>query len=369
MATPALFVAFGQRRLEVLCGAGFEAVCQQAEAALSLHPESYELYDQCGKVGSDNFDRALASSRGVCLLELREKPEWKKMREMEVQIQKLMERTSPDALHAAQLQAKQMEENVLKHVDLAIEKLKEEFGEKLDKTTLSDLSDSNSTMSRLANLETELAELVVNSSADFGHVESGLVTAQKELESLRGFTADQLQSMEKRMESMESFQKCCEHQLTQSYELPMVPMPDGVDLKELAEKIFAIETDLNEHAITASAMNGHLESAVATAKQELESLRACMSNQLKFVDARIDAMESVEQEFKPSSDVKLGAAWSDGFKSYDLRGLTPLGPSPPPGPGMLGKMAHSLASAQSAPSLKRYALPVSKSLPQLPPIS
>lgn len=251
MATPALFVAFGQRRLEVLCGAGFEAVCQQAEAALSLHPESYELYDQCGKVGSDNFDRALASSRGVCLLELREKPEWKKMREMEVQIQKLMERTSPDALHAAQLQAKQMEENVLKHVDLAIEKLKEEFGEKLDKTTLSDLSDSNSTMSRLANLETELAELVVNSSADFGHVESGLVTAQKELESLRGFTADQLQSMEKRMESMESFQKCCEHQLTQSYELPMVPMPDGVDLKELAEKIFAIETDLNEHAITA----------------------------------------------------------------------------------------------------------------------
>ena len=104
------------------------------------------------------------------------------------------------------------------------------------------LSDSDSTVSRLGHLETELAELSVNVSADLGHVECGLLTAQKDLELLRSFVADQLQTVDRRLER-------------------------GDGSGELLEKISAVEVDLNEHTILTSAMNGHLEGAVATAKQ------------------------------------------------------------------------------------------------------
>ena len=338
MATPVLFLAFGHRRLEVLSAAGFDSVCHQAEAALALHPQSYDLYDTCGKVDADSFDRTLASSRGLCVLELREKPEWQKMRQMESQIQQLLERTGEEAEKKA---AKEVERQVAAHVDAAMEKLKAELGA----PKLEALADGTSLLSRVASLETEMAELSIDSSADLGHVQHGLLTAQEEMQGLRSFTADQLTTLEenlseisKAMESMEEMR------------MKMTKMTCSVD--ELSEKVAAMEIDLNEQAITASALNGHLESGVATAKQELETLRHCMVDQLNFVTKETERSEGKVRFQTLSSMSPIQGTWSDGFKSHEL-GIQPV----------LGK---TLWHSASAPLLKRERL--SKSLPQLPPL-
>ena len=129
------------------------------------------------------------------------------------------------------------------------------------------LADGTSLLSRVATLETEMAELSIDSSADLGHVQHGLLTAQEEMQGLRSFTADQLTTLEenlseisKAMESMEEMR------------MKMTKMTCSVD--ELSEKVAAMEIDLNEQAITASALNGHLESGVATAKQDALSTSA-----------------------------------------------------------------------------------------------
>lgn len=129
------------------------------------------------------------------------------------------------------------------------------------------LADGASLLSRVASLETEMAELSIDSSADLGHVQHGLLTAQEEMQGLRSFTADQLTTLEenlseisKAMESMEEMR------------MKMTKMTCSVD--ELSEKVAAMEIDLNEQAITASALNGHLESGVATAKQDALSTSA-----------------------------------------------------------------------------------------------
>ena len=85
-----------------------------------------------------------------------------------------------------------------------------------------------------------------------------------------------------------------------------------------------------------------------------------MSEQLKVVDKRMEAMEKESSDVKPCGPSAPSTMWSDGFKSYELRGLS--------GPFHLNKLGKTMLT-QSAPSLKRHALSASKSLPVLPPIS
>lgn len=374
MASPVLFLAYGNRRLEVLSGAGFDSVCHQAEATLSLHPQSYEIHDACGKVDADSFDRSLAS-RGLCVLELREKPEWQKMRQMEVQIQQILERSSEAEIKA------EVERQVAAHVDAAMGRLKAELRKDLDGGKMEELEDGHSLVSRVAILETELAEHVIDSSADLGRLEAGLVTAQQELQQLRSFTADQLshlehQHLEQDLE-MQNITKDISKAMKglkdmedmEGVKMKMCNMTQNVD--ELSEKMAAMEIDLNEQAITASAVNGHLESGVATAKQELESLRHCMAEQLNFVNAK---MEHFVHEERPKALGPLGPvqaiasiAWSDGFKSHELS--VPAVPAVPAVDGPLyGKMGKALwksaPALTSLTTLKR----ASKSLAQLPPL-
>ena len=150
--------------------------------------------------------------------------------------------------------------------------------------TQEELEDGNSLFSRVAILETELAEHVIDSSADLGRLEAGLVTAQQELHQLRSFTADQLshleqndQNLEQNLENMENISKDISKAMKamkamkdmEDVKMKMCNMTQSVD--ELSEKMAAMEIDLNEQAITASAVNGHLESGVATAKQDRDS--------------------------------------------------------------------------------------------------
>lgn len=76
--------------------------------ALNLHPAAYELHDHCGKVDAESFSRAVG--KGLCVLELREKPEWQRMREMQAQIELLLERTGSAAREEMQ---KELTEKVL----------------------------------------------------------------------------------------------------------------------------------------------------------------------------------------------------------------------------------------------------------------
>lgn len=378
MASPVLFLAYGNRRLEVLSGAGFDSVCHQAEATLSLHPQSYEIHDACGKVDADSFDRSLAS-RGLCVLELREKPEWQKMRQMEVQIQQILERSSEAEIKA------EVERQVAAHVDAAMGRLKAELRKDLDGGKMEELEDGTSLVSRVAVLETELAEHVIDSSADLGRLEAGLVTAQRELQELRSFTADQLshlehleqqnhQHLEQDLEKMQNITKDISKAMKglkdmedmEGVKMKMCNMTQNVD--ELSEKMAAMEIDLNEQAITASAVNGHLESGVATAKQELESLRHCMAEQLNFVNAKMEHFHEERPKAGPLGPVQAASiAWSDGFKSHELS--VPAMPAVPAVDGPLyGKMGKALwksaPALTSLTTLKR----ASKSLAQLPPL-
>lgn len=286
------------------------------------------------------------------------------MRQMEVQIQQLLERSSEAEIKA------EVERQVAARVDAAMGRLKAELRKDLDGGKMEELEDGNSLFSRVAILETELAEHVIDSSADLGRLEAGLVTAQQELHQLRSFTADQLshleqndQNLEQNLENMENISKDISKAMKamkamkdmEDVKMKMCNVTQSVD--ELSEKMAAMEIDLNEQAITASAVNGHLESGVATAKQELESLRHCMAEQLNFVNAKMEHFVQ-ERPSKALGPVPQAIAWSDGFKSHEL--------SVPAVDGTLyGKMGKALwKSAPALTTLKR----ASKSLPQLPPL-
>eukprot|EP00490_Sorites_sp_Unknown_P026920 CAMPEP_0114650200 /NCGR_PEP_ID=MMETSP0191-20121206/7516_1 /TAXON_ID=126664 /ORGANISM="Sorites sp." /LENGTH=330 /DNA_ID=CAMNT_0001863997 /DNA_START=39 /DNA_END=1031 /DNA_ORIENTATION=+ len=327
---PVLFLAYGQRRLEVLGGAGFDSVCHQAEAALSLHPQSYEIYDACGKVDADSFDRSLASSRGLCVLELREKPEWQKMRQMELQIQGLLDAKE----NQQKLLAADVEQQVAVQVEKAMQKLKAELSKDLvDKTDPKD-----SLLDRVDSLEMELSEQQIDVSADLGRLETACMTAQQEMEDLRFFAAEQLELVEKKQEKMKK----------ELEEMEGIKSKVAQSVDELSEKVAAMDLDLTEQGITHSAVNGHLESGLATAKQELDLLRQNLVEQFTFLNSKMEQLEPKKLTI-PST-----IAWSDGFKIHDLE--------PTPSSGTYGKMGQVLW--HSTPTLKR----ATKSLPQLPPL-
>ena len=106
----------------------------------------------------------------------------------------------------------------------------------------------------------------------------------QELQQLRSFTADQLshleqnhQNLEQDLEKMQNISRDISKAMKglkdmedmEGVKMKMCNMTQNVD--ELSEKMAAMEIDLNEQAITASAVNGHLESGVATAKQDRDS--------------------------------------------------------------------------------------------------
>jgi len=87
---------FGDTYVEVSSGVdgSLEALAAEVVAKLELHPDSFSIFDDCGKVGDAMalqraFDMAGDSP---CVLEVREAPVWKKMREMEAKMNVLVAR-------------------------------------------------------------------------------------------------------------------------------------------------------------------------------------------------------------------------------------------------------------------------------------
>jgi len=85
-------LVFGENGLEVPVdmGGGLEALTAEVEAKLGLHPGSFSIFDEFGKVDdSAALQRALDMA---CVLEVREAPEWQKIREMDAKINMLVAR-------------------------------------------------------------------------------------------------------------------------------------------------------------------------------------------------------------------------------------------------------------------------------------
>jgi len=351
-----LFLAYGDRRLELLTSAGYGGIRQQAEQLLSLHPEAYDLYDSHGKVEEDTFERSLACSKGLCLLQLREKPEWQKIREIEARLQKLEE---PEK-EAVPTQAVSKESDVGFDIEERLQTVEKLLHDVAQQTQLDALA------ATVAALEREMTEQAVTSSALNGHLECGLATAQKELESLRTYASDQLKSLDDRLaefaetslvEKIEQMEAAMTEQAitssvlnghlvcgltTAQKELKGLREFTSTQLGLLDERLVqckgdmeVLEANLAEQAVTNSAMNGHLECAVQTSKQELQSLRAYAADQFKFLNERLDE--------KPTD------IWSDGFKNRlvtkpSLKSLKPLAP-------LVGSLGLGLQASKSLPQL------------------
>mmetsp|Transcript_112728 Transcript_112728/g.318602 ORF Transcript_112728/g.318602 Transcript_112728/m.318602 type:complete len:360 (+) Transcript_112728:85-1164(+) len=101
-AAPRAILAYGDLRIEAPPGAGLRELVEEAEAKFGLAPKSFAFFDGHGSVESPSaLQRALrmASITGkeddVCVLEVREHPEWKRMRDMDAQIQQLASAGGP----------------------------------------------------------------------------------------------------------------------------------------------------------------------------------------------------------------------------------------------------------------------------------
>ncbi|CAE7448784.1 unnamed protein product [Symbiodinium sp. CCMP2592] len=335
-----LFLAYGDRRLELLTSAGYDGIRQQAEQLLALHPEAYDLYDSHGKVEEETFERSLACSKGLCLLQLREKPEWQKIREIEARLQKLEELEKEGQVPP---QAGSKESDVGFDIEERLQTVEKLLHDAAQQTQLDALA------ATVAALEREMTEQAITSSALNGHLECGLATAQKELESLRTYASDQLKSLDDRLaefaerslvEKIEQMEAAMTEQAitssvlnghlecgltTAQKELKGLREFTSTQLGLLDERLVqckgdmeVLEANLAEQAVTNSAMNGHLECGVQTSKQELQSLRAYAADQFKFLNERL-------------SDEKPTDIWSDGFRNRlvtkpSLKSLKPLAP-------------------------------------------
>jgi len=146
-AQPRVVFALGDARVAADPAANFlPELMAEAEAIFDLQPDSYSFSDGIGKV-----ETAVALQRAIAMadekplvLEVQELPVWKKLREMEAQIQKLTTSSSTPAvavsqqqpaISASQLLASHvfqenfmaMESRVLKKVDAAVSDLRSDM--------------------------------------------------------------------------------------------------------------------------------------------------------------------------------------------------------------------------------------------------
>jgi len=89
-------LTFEDTRVEVALDAegGLEALAAEVQAKLGLHPDSFSIFDEFGKVeDSIALQRALdMAGDSSCELQVRESPQWKTIREMETKISMLVAR-------------------------------------------------------------------------------------------------------------------------------------------------------------------------------------------------------------------------------------------------------------------------------------
>jgi len=95
-STALVQLSLGDARVEVSAGdcEDFEALNAKVGVKFSLHPGSFSIFGGFGKVdGAEALQRAIdMAGGGLCILEVREAPEWQKIREMEARINVLVAR-------------------------------------------------------------------------------------------------------------------------------------------------------------------------------------------------------------------------------------------------------------------------------------
>jgi len=112
-------VDFEGRSLQLSAERGLDGILREAEAKFGLNAKSFDLFDGHGKVDTEAAWRRAAhmSGQGSGRLLLRERPEWKKIREMDAQMAAL---SREQACHMAALEGR-----ILAHVDASLAELRE----------------------------------------------------------------------------------------------------------------------------------------------------------------------------------------------------------------------------------------------------
>mmetsp|Transcript_133699 Transcript_133699/g.387073 ORF Transcript_133699/g.387073 Transcript_133699/m.387073 type:complete len:299 (+) Transcript_133699:100-996(+) len=112
MATPSAILTLNGRSVEVPAFVCLADLQERAEAEFGLQPNSYDLFDACGKVETTALQRVVRMAGDeACQLELRERPEWKKLRELEARI---------EAVASQQMAAQSVPQPEVALLDLAI---------------------------------------------------------------------------------------------------------------------------------------------------------------------------------------------------------------------------------------------------------
>jgi len=96
-------LTFGDAGVQAWGDEGLEALHQQVLKRFALPADSFQLFDDCGRVDSERgLQRAVAmAGEGVCVLEVRERPEWRRLRELDGRLRTLAARVpSCDDLRA-----------------------------------------------------------------------------------------------------------------------------------------------------------------------------------------------------------------------------------------------------------------------------
>mmetsp|Transcript_96382 Transcript_96382/g.171314 ORF Transcript_96382/g.171314 Transcript_96382/m.171314 type:complete len:576 (+) Transcript_96382:85-1812(+) len=368
-----IFLAFGDRRLEVLAR-GFEGIRSQAEAILGLHPQSYELHDSCGEVESSHtLDRVLACSKGFCVLNVREKPEWQKMRQMEQQIQQLIDKESSKADFSKALE--ETEKKILAQVDTVASDMKEQVKalqgqmqtivpllkslscEQMDvraklsklepavKDTYRPRAESNGELEALASkvqaIEVEMNEQAITASAVTSHLESGIAASKMEMENLRAFATDELSSMRSKVEGLET--DITEQSITNSSlnghlecglavaqkELETLRLFTAEQLSDMHSKAEHLEVEVTEQAINTSSVTGHLECGLSAAKSELETIRhftGDMNSKIESLEVEVNEQAITTSSVTGHLECGLLAAKTElktlrSFTSDELSGM------------------------------------------------
>jgi len=162
-STPMVMLAFGDARAEFLLpDEGLQGLAAAVEAQFGLHPKSYGIFDAHGSLESNSAltrsVRMAACDGHPCALQVRESPEWQRMREMQEQIERLSAAAGAShpstphgeaapstalvlaaAAEAAGMAARQamsgIEERIMSRVDVALSELRVDLSQADQKAT------------------------------------------------------------------------------------------------------------------------------------------------------------------------------------------------------------------------------------------
>lgn len=119
-------LTLGVEKVQVSCEANLEDLTREAESQFDLHPGSFDLCDEYGVINSSTLQRALQV--GSCVLRVRERPEWRRMREMQAQIEWLLAgQRAATARQVPSVTAAEIEARVMVKVDAAIAQLRKDL--------------------------------------------------------------------------------------------------------------------------------------------------------------------------------------------------------------------------------------------------